>query len=92
MTTRETRHELYQALNAHTSNLEIIRSITSGRNLEALDRRIDAARLLLEWLEQALELERPASRAIQEPPSSPMLQASRLWISHSGDMPIDLGV
>ena len=46
-------------LTAHKAHLEIIRGVTSGPDLEALDRRIEAARLLLEWLAQALGLEPP---------------------------------
>jgi hypothetical protein len=61
--TRETQHELYQALEAHTSELEITRGAASGPDLEVLDRRIEAARLLLEWLSQALE---PPLRVLQQ--------------------------
>jgi hypothetical protein len=50
MATRETRRQLYQALEAHKLDLEITRSLTSGPDLEVLDRQIEAARLLLEWL------------------------------------------
>jgi hypothetical protein len=63
MPTREARHQLYQVLTAHKAHLEITRGVTSGPDLEALDRRIEAARLLLEWLAQALGLEPPASLA-----------------------------
>jgi hypothetical protein len=55
------QRQLYEALNAHASYLEITRRFTSGRDLEALDRRIEAARLLLEWLARVLGLEPPAS-------------------------------
>jgi hypothetical protein len=64
--TRETQHELYQAFEAHTSELEITRGAASGPDLEVLDRRIEAARLLLEWLSQALE----APPEAQTPPSA----------------------
>jgi hypothetical protein len=63
MPTREARHGLYQALTSHKAHLEITRGVTSGPDLEALDRRTEAARLLLEWLAQALGLEPPASPA-----------------------------
>jgi hypothetical protein len=63
--TRKTQRQLYQALNAHISDLEITRSFTSGPDLEVLDRRIEAAQQLLEWIEQALE--RPAFPAVQTP-------------------------
>jgi hypothetical protein len=61
MATREAQREFYQALNAHKSELEIIRGAASGPDLEALDRRIEATRLLLEWIARALELEPPVS-------------------------------
>jgi hypothetical protein len=67
----EARRQLYQALRAHSSELEIERGVTSGPDLEVLDRRIEAARLLLEWISRALELDPPASPAFQTPsPSS----------------------
>jgi hypothetical protein len=68
--TREAQRQLYQALHAHKFELEIARGITSGPDLEVLDRRIEAARLLLEWISRALELEPPASPAVQTPPPS----------------------
>jgi hypothetical protein len=55
MATREARRHLYQALEAHKFDLEVPRRVTSGPDLEVLDRRIEAARLLLEWLSKALE-------------------------------------
>jgi hypothetical protein len=61
MATREARHQLYEALSAHKFELEITRAVASGPDLEILDRRIEAARLLLEWIARALELEPPAS-------------------------------
>jgi hypothetical protein len=70
MTTRETQHELYRVLEAHKFDLEITRGVTSGPNLEVLDRRIEAARLLLEWLSQALEAPPEGSPAAQTPPPS----------------------
>jgi hypothetical protein len=68
MTTRE--RQLYQALKAHKFELEITRSDASGPDREAVNRRIEAAWQLLEWLSQALELEPPASPAVQRPPPS----------------------
>jgi hypothetical protein len=68
--TRETQRQLFQALEAHKFDLEITRSITSGLDLEVLDRRIEAARLLLEGLSPALQLGPPASPAVQTPPPS----------------------
>jgi hypothetical protein len=70
MATREAHHQLYQALNAHKLELEMTRGVTSGLDLEVLDRRIEAAQRLLEWLSQALEPPPPASRAFQTPPPS----------------------
>jgi hypothetical protein len=83
-TTRERRHQLYQALEAHKFDLEITRGF-SARDPEVLDRRIEAVQLLLESLSQALEL---------EPPDSPAVQTgqSRRGISHPGDTQMDLGV
>jgi hypothetical protein len=68
--TRETQRQLYQALKVHTSELEITRGATLGLDLEALDRRIEAAQGLLEWLSQALEPQPPAFPAVQAPPPS----------------------
>ena len=70
MTTRETQHQLYQVLKAHKFELEITRGVTSGPDQEVLDRRIEAARLLLEWLSQALEPDPPSFPAAQTPPPS----------------------
>jgi hypothetical protein len=70
MTTEEAQHQVYQVLEAYKSDLELRRADASGSDLEALDRQIEAARLLLEWLAQELELEPPASPAVQTPPPS----------------------
>jgi hypothetical protein len=67
----EARAQLLQALKAHISELEIERDLASDRDLEALDRRIGAARLLLEWLSKALEPEPAASTAQTPPPPGP---------------------
>jgi hypothetical protein len=68
--TRETQCQLYQAVKAHKSGLEIIRGVASGPDLEAVDRRIEATLLLLEWIARALDLETPASPAVQTPQPS----------------------
>ena len=47
--------KLFQSLKTHKFELELVRGIASGADLEVLDRRIEAARLLLGWLAQALE-------------------------------------
>jgi hypothetical protein len=65
--TKEAQRQLYQALEAHKFELEIARGVTSGPDL---DRRIEAARLLLEWIARALELDPPASPEVQTPPPS----------------------
>jgi hypothetical protein len=52
--------QLFQALNAHRSELEIERDVAWDCDLEE---RIEATRQLLEWLEQALET--PAFRQAQ---------------------------
>jgi hypothetical protein len=70
MTTRETQHELYRVLKAHKSELEITRGAASGPDLEILDRRIEAVRRLLRWLEQSLELDPLAFPEVQTPPPS----------------------
>jgi hypothetical protein len=62
------RRHLYQALESHKFDLEITRSVASGLDLKTLDRRMEAVRMLLKWLSQALELEHPASPAVQKPP------------------------
>ena len=92
MASRESELHLFQALEAHKFELENSRDLTSGQNLDALDRRIAAAELLLETLSQALKLEPLASPEVRGPPSSDQdqtpahpAQASRRWISHSGD-------
>jgi hypothetical protein len=59
--TTEAQRQLYQALSTHKFELEIIRGAASGPDLEVLDRRIEAVRLLLEWIALALELEPSAS-------------------------------
>jgi hypothetical protein len=50
----EAQVELYRALKAHTSDLEITRGV-SALDQEILDRRIEAARQLSDWLSRALE-------------------------------------
>jgi hypothetical protein len=69
-TTGEARRQTYQALRAHSSELEIERGVTSSPDLEVLDRRIEAVRLLLEWISPALELDPPTSPEVQTPPPS----------------------
>jgi hypothetical protein len=66
----EAQVELFRAVKAHTSGLEITRDVVEGLDREALDRRIEAARQLSEWIAQALELDPLASPAAQTPPSS----------------------
>jgi hypothetical protein len=100
--TREAQHQLYQALNAHKIELEIIRGGASGPDLEALDRRIEAARLLLEWISPALEPDPPASPEVQTPPPSSAPadpdqipppdspKTSRRWSAFGRNIPIDL--
>jgi hypothetical protein len=61
----DAKAQLFQALKAHTSELEIERDVASDRDLEALDRRIGAVRLLLEWLSKPLEPEPAASQQLK---------------------------
>ena len=56
------RDELYQAVRAHISALEIEREAASLADRAHLDRRIEDARLLLEWI-SANSAAAPASRA-----------------------------
>jgi hypothetical protein len=68
--TTDAQRQLHQALKTHTSDLEIER----GSALDCdLDDRIEAARQLLEWLEQALET--PTFRQAQPEPERLM----RTW-------------
>ena len=46
---------LFQAIKAHTAELEIEQDGATGPDPKALDGRVEAARRLLEWIEQALE-------------------------------------
>jgi hypothetical protein len=69
--TSEAQRQLYQALQAHASELERGRGVTSGLDLKILDRRIGAARLLLKWLAQALQPQ--PFRGVQTPPPSSSL-------------------
>jgi hypothetical protein len=55
MASEKARRQLYEAVAAHRADLEVERGFT-GLELKLLDRRIEDTRLLLEWLEQALEL------------------------------------
>jgi hypothetical protein len=71
MTTPErARKALYDAVRSHTSELENARGAASGFDRQVPDRELKAARRLLEWLSQALELDPPASPAVQTPPPS----------------------
>jgi hypothetical protein len=63
--TTDAQRQLHQALKTHTSDLEIER----GAALDCdLDDRIESARQLLEWLEQALET--PTFREAQPEPEA----------------------
>ncbi len=61
MATNEAQLQLFEALKAHTFELEIERDAASGPDREFLDRRLEASRLLLEWLSKALEPDFPNS-------------------------------
>jgi hypothetical protein len=84
-TATEAEVKLYDALRAHKFDLEITQCVWA-LDQEIMDRRIEAAQQLLEWIEQEFEIEPQASPAVQTPPPS------RGWISHSGDTPPDLVV
>jgi hypothetical protein len=82
--TRETQRQLYEALRTHTSGLEITRGAASGLDLVVLDRRIEAVRLLLEWLSQALEPQPPVFPAARSSKNSPpAISDSDISISYS---------
>ena len=68
--TTTSQFKLFQAVQTHATELETIRVVASGPDLEALNRRIEAAQLLLEWLSQALEPRSQASPAAQTRPPS----------------------
>jgi hypothetical protein len=55
MSTRNAQRQLYQALKTQKFELELTRGLASGPDREAVDRRIEAARVLLDWLSEALE-------------------------------------
>jgi hypothetical protein len=72
-TETQAQGELYQALKAHQSDLEIRQDAAPACGLED---RIEATRRVLKWLDhQAFEIEP------QAPPPR--------WNSHSGDTPTD---
>ncbi len=59
----EDQVQLFQALKAHKAELETQQSAASGLDQEVLDHRIEAARLLLEWLSPILATESSNSNA-----------------------------
>jgi hypothetical protein len=76
--------ELFRALRAHTAELEIERDSASGHVLEALDRRVEAARLLLDWVSKALG-PGPAGFPTQTPsPSEPQAEPGQSSRPQSG--------
>jgi hypothetical protein len=76
--------KLYEAVKAHKFDLEITEGVWA-LDQEIMDRRIEAAQQLLEWLEQELKIEPTGFPA----PSLPNSQ-TRQWNSHSGDTPTDM--
>jgi hypothetical protein len=85
--TREAQRQLHQALKAHKFELEVIRGVAAGPDLEVLDRRIEAIRLLLEWIWQALEPLPEASPAAQTPSPS-RVQAGQDQTAQSASDPL----
>jgi hypothetical protein len=53
MTTAQ--RQLYQALKTQKFELELTRDLLAGPVRDAVDRRIEAARILLDWLSETLE-------------------------------------
>jgi hypothetical protein len=63
MTTRTAQRQLYQALKTQKFELELTRGLASVPDREAVDRRIEAARVLLDWLSEILEPQ-PAAHSL----------------------------
>ena len=61
------RDELFEALKAHASALEIARDAASGPERAALDRRLEDTRRLLEWAFTVVSTGAPASQAVEAP-------------------------
>jgi hypothetical protein len=55
MSTRRAQRQLYQALKTQKFELQLTRGLAWGPDREAVDRRIEAARVLLDWLSEILE-------------------------------------
>jgi hypothetical protein len=62
--------ELLAAVKAHTFELETARVVSSGPHRADLERRMDDALRLLEWLSLVLETDRQACPATRTPPQS----------------------
>lgn len=60
----DAQHRLFEALKAHTFELETERDAASEHNQAVLDRRLEFARRLLEWLSTTLELGSPATQTL----------------------------
>jgi hypothetical protein len=58
----EAQDRLFDALKAHSSDLQAEREGASELDQAVLDRRLEAARKLLEWLSTTLERALPATR------------------------------
>jgi hypothetical protein len=50
----DAKHRLREALEAHTFTLETERDAAPEHDQAVLDRRLDAARTLLEWIQRTL--------------------------------------
>jgi hypothetical protein len=61
----DAQHRLFEALKAHTLQLETERDAAPEHTQAVLDQRLEAARRLLEWLSTTLE---PPLPATQTPP------------------------
>jgi hypothetical protein len=57
----DAQHRLFEALKAHTSELEAKRKQALEDDQVVLDRRLEAARRLLEWLSTTLEPGSPSN-------------------------------
>jgi hypothetical protein len=65
----DAKAQLFQALKAHVSKLEVERDVASDCDRETLGRRMGAARLLLDWLSEVLKSDSAVSPpAHKQPP------------------------
>jgi hypothetical protein len=54
---KEAQYKLFEALKAHVADLEAERDRAFGQNQAVIDRRLEAAARVLEWLSTTLEFD-----------------------------------